>query len=144
MDRDTIKQTSEAVMQVYRDLESVPVERTCTGIAECCQFKLTGRTPYLTAGEALVAARAWKATGRKELPEHNEKACLFLGKDLKCKIYQSRPFGCRTHFCSAAGGPYGRKEVIHLIRRMEQIDGALGGQGALPIRTAVEKALKSM
>lgn len=44
-------------------------------------------------------------------------------------IYESRPFGCRTHFCAAAGGPYARRDVIDLIRRLEEIDQKLGGDG---------------
>ena len=44
------------VRQVYADLAQRPIERNCTRQTECCHFKLTGRTPYLTKGEALVAA----------------------------------------------------------------------------------------
>jgi hypothetical protein len=37
-------------------------------------------------------------------------------------IYESRPFGCRTHFCAKAGGMYPRKHVADLIQRLEAID----------------------
>ncbi|MEY2555124.1 MAG: uncharacterized protein QOF93_268, partial [Verrucomicrobiota bacterium] len=57
------------VRQIYLDLAQKPLQRNCLRKTECCHFKLTGRTPYLTKGEAVVAARAFRATGRKSLPE---------------------------------------------------------------------------
>jgi Fe-S-cluster containining protein len=61
-----------------------------------------------------------------------------------CLIYDSRPFGCRTHFCVAAGGPYARREVIDLIRRLEAIDEALGGTGPRLLPNAISDALKEL
>ncbi len=58
------------VRQVYVDLAQKPIQRNCLRKTECCHFKLTGRTPYLTKGEAVVAAKALRATGRKSLPEN--------------------------------------------------------------------------
>src|SRR2546430_11615656 len=46
------------VRQVYLDLAQKPIQRNCLRKTECCHFKLTGRTPYLTKGEAVVAAEA--------------------------------------------------------------------------------------
>ena len=51
------------------------------------------------------------------------------------------PFGCRTHFCGAAGGPYKRREVVDLIRRLEDIDTALGGVGPRTLPVAVKESL---
>jgi len=62
----------------------------------------------------------------------------------KCLIYDSRPFGCRTHFCQAAGGPMDRQEVLDLIRRLEQIDLQLGGDGPHPLASAVSRALEEL
>ncbi len=70
-----------------------------------------------------------KALGRKAMPERGDGACPLLKDDGKCLIYADRPFGCRTHFCRAAGGPYARAEVIDLIRKLEEIDRKLGGEG---------------
>ncbi len=131
----------EEVRAVYRDLAQRPVERSCTLLTECCQFKLTGRTPMLTRGEALLAAKALRASGRKALPVRNDGACPMLRADGKCMIYADRPFGCRTHFCAAAGGPYARSEVLDLIRRLEVIDARLEGDGPRAIEAAVEDAL---
>ncbi len=58
-----------------------------------------------------------------------------------CLIYEARPFGCRTHFCAAAGGPYARREVADLIHRLEAIDHSLGGDGASALPHALRVAL---
>ena len=135
----------EEVRQVYRDLAQRPIERCCTRLTECCQFKLTGRTPYLTKGEALLAAKAFRASGRKSLPHNPDGACPMLNRSTgNCLIYESRPFGCRTHFCAAAGGPYARREVLDLIRRLEAVDVALGGSGPRVLNSAVADALEQI
>jgi len=59
----------------------------------------------------------------------------------KCLIYEARPFGCRTHFCPAAGGPYARRDVLDLIRRLEDVDRQLGGDGPSPIEAAIRREL---
>lgn len=130
------------VRAVYAELAQRPVERNCRQMAECCQFQITGRIPHLTRGEALVAARAVRATGRKQLPERTDGACPLLDpKTARCLIYENRPFGCRTHFCKAAGGPYERHEVLDLIRRLEVVDATLGGDGAHTLPLALAAAL---
>ena len=135
----------ESVQQIYRDLAVRPIERSCISRTECCQFRLTGRTPFLTKGEAFAAAKAWRAAGRTKLPESPDGACPLLDRSTgKCRIYDGRPFGCRTHFCAAAGGPYARREVVDLIHKLEDLDRALGGDGALPLPAAVERALREL
>lgn len=133
------------VRAVYGDLAARPITRACTLRTECCQFKLTGRTPQLTRGEALVAAKALRATGRKQLPNRTDGACPLLDeRTARCLIYDGRPFGCRTHYCAAAGGPTARRDVLDLIRRLEVIDEQLDGDGPHPIHSAVERALASL
>lgn len=130
------------VRAVYDALASRSVERNCALRTECCQFKLTGRVPYLTRGEALAAARGWRATGRRTLPVRADGVCPMLDvKTGRCLIYEHRPFGCRTHFCRAAGGPYERKTVIDLICRLEAVDAALGGSEAQSLENAVAAEL---
>jgi len=131
------------VEKIYDELADRPLERNCTGRAECCHFKLTGRTPFLTRGEALLAARALKATGRKQLTSSRDGACPLLESG-RCQIYENRPFGCRTHFCKAAGGPYARNEVKDLIQRLEDIDREIGGSGAVNLPVAVAWAMEQM
>jgi Fe-S-cluster containining protein len=134
----------DEVRAVYRTLEQRPVERTCVRRTECCRFQLTGMVPYLTRGEAMVAARDVRRVGRTKLPSREDGACPLLDADGDCLIYDGRPFGCRTHFCTAAGGPYERGEVLDLIRRLEDIDHRLGGDGGRPLPSAVAWALRNL
>jgi Fe-S-cluster containining protein len=131
----------DGVRTIYTELASRPVERDCIGRAECCRFKLTGRTPFLTRGEALVAAQAVRASGRKKLAPSPDGACPLL-EGGRCRVYEGRPFGCRTHFCKAAGGPYARGEVRDLIQQLDDIDRELGGNGGVNLPGAMEWALK--
>jgi uncharacterized protein len=131
------------VRKIYDELATRPVDRQCLRRTECCQFKLTGLTPYLTKGEALVAARAVRASGRRQLPAAVHGACPMLeAPSGRCSIYADRPFACRTHFCAAAGGPLARSEVVDLIRRLETIDAQLGGDGPRKLPAALAAALK--
>lgn len=130
------------VRSVYADLAARPLDRDCVRLKECCHFKLTGRTPYLTKGEALLAAKALRTAGRTQLPRNASGACPLLEETTgNCLIYEARPFGCRTHFCAAAGGPYSRQEVVDLIRRLEAVDEQLGGTGPRLLQNAVADAL---
>ena len=137
------KLAAAEVRKVYAELASRPASRHCTLLAECCQFQITGKTPYLTKGEALVAAQALKATGRRSLPVREDGACPLLDSGTaKCLIYDSRPFGCRTHFCPAAGGPFPRRDVAGFIHTLEETARCLGGPDARPITLAIQEFLE--
>jgi Fe-S-cluster containining protein len=143
--RDQINAALAEVRAIYAELAKRPLQRQCEMRTECCRFQLTGLTPQLTAGEALLAAKAFRATGRKTLPELQDGACPLLQRETgHCLIYADRPFGCRTHFCAAAGGPYPRKQVLDLIRRLEAVDECLGGDGPHVIQTALSVALRQI
>jgi hypothetical protein len=136
---------SEAITEVkkiHAELAQRPLERQCALRTGCCQFQRTGKIPHLTRGEALLAAKALRATGRKTLPVRDDGACPLLDPSTaRCLIYESRPFGCRTHFCQAAGGIYPRAHVLDLIHRLEHIDRHLGGNGPTPLEKALQAAL---
>jgi len=146
MNRSDKMQTAlDEVRKVYVDLAQRPIERNCLRQTECCHFKLTGRTPYLTKGEALLAAMEFRASGRKSLPQTADGLCPLLDRDTgNCLIYEARPFGCRTHFCSAAGGPIARREVIDLIRRLEHVDLMLNGNDPCILQKAIAEALHEL
>lgn len=142
---DSVDTALRATRAIYSEIDRRPVQRDCVRRTECCQFKLTGRTPMLTAGEALVVAAALRAGGRRSLPESADATtgrCPLLDPTGRCLVYDARPFGCRTHFCAAAGGPYSRDEVRDLVRRLEEIDAQIGGDGVHALPTAVESALE--
>ncbi len=139
----TFAHTSE-IKAIYQALSERVLERACTMRTECCQFLLTGKTPMLTKGEASFAATGVRASGRKKLTPRDDGACPMLGRNGRCTIYAHRPFGCRTHFCAAAGGPYPRRAVADLIQRLEALDEKLGGDGPRPIQSAVADALEEI
>src|SRR5260221_11676198 len=68
----------DAVRAIYEELANRPIERACITRTECCHFRLTGRTPFLTKGEALTAAKAWRATGRTRPPDSPDRAFPLL------------------------------------------------------------------
>ena len=145
MRHEELQHTLDEVRAVYAELAKLPLERSCQRRTGYCRFQLTGLTPQITKGEALVAARGLRATGRKELPESADGACPLLKPETgTCMIYADRPFGCRTHFCEAAGGPYPRKHLLDLIRRLEEVDRQLGGDGPRQIQAAVADALEEV
>jgi Fe-S-cluster containining protein len=134
---------ADEVRAIYAELSQRPIDRNCVRAKNCCHFKLTGRTPFLTKGEAMVAAQALRRTGRTRLPGAPVGFCPLLDRSTgDCLIYESRPFGCRTHFCAAAGGPYARAEVIDLIRRLEELDEQLDGDGPHKLEEALRVALE--
>ena len=126
------------LMEVRRLLDegAFRAQRFCTGAADCCRFRLTGETPHVTRRAAWVTGRACGRT-RLELPPDGR--CAFLSGQGKCMIYEGRPLACRTHFCVPAGGALPRREVIDLIHALEDIDAALGGDGASRLPEAVER-----
>jgi Fe-S-cluster containining protein len=83
-----------------------------------------------------------RAAGKTAIKPHPGGDCPLLGPLGRCTIYQHRPFGCRTHFCDAAGGPYPRKHVAALVHRLEALDERLGHHdGSRPFEKALADAL---
>ena len=94
-----------------------------------------------------MAAKAWRSAGRTKLANAKsaDGSCPLLDpRTGKCLIYDSRPFGCRTHFCADAGGPYARRDVADLIHRLEDLSRKIGGTDAQPLPAAVEQALREL
>lgn len=141
-DRREEERVRAEVSSVYEDLAARPLERACVLRTECCRFRSTGQVPYLTRGEAVVAALAVRRTGRVKLKDSDSGDCPLLDVHGRCSIYDDRPFGCRTHYCRAAGGVYPRRDVLDLIRRLEELDARLGGEGGVPLPGAVARALR--
>lgn len=100
--------------------------------AQCCHFAMTGREPYPTAVELEEVRRATQSapSARKDprrLPMAELRACPLLSSEGRCRVYASRPFGCRTFFCDHSEGPFGSKkkfprdEVNALGRRVADL-----------------------
>ncbi len=84
----------------------------------CCQFAVTGREPYPTAVELEEVRHAMRSAGidanaprdPRKLPLAAElRPCPLLSESGRCRIYASRPLGCRTFFCQTAEAPYGAR-----------------------------------
>jgi hypothetical protein len=81
--------------------------------AQCCHFAITGREPYPTAVELEEVRHAMRSAsialapprrptglrGVRGLPVVDLRPCPLLSPEGRCRIYASRPFGCRTFFC---------------------------------------------
>ena len=102
----------------------------CTDAREaprCCHFAVTGREPYPTAVELEEVRQGMRAANvaprdPRKLPLVTRAAgagdpappgsCPLLSPEGRCRIYASRPFGCRTFFCQTAEGPAGPRSRI--------------------------------
>lgn len=109
--------------------------------ARCCHFAVTGREPYPTAVELEEVRHAAASLGtpvrtagagdRRKLRvaprEPSRGECPLLSDAGRCRIYASRPFGCRTFFCHDAEGPSGpsakppRDAILALGRRIADL-----------------------
>jgi hypothetical protein len=130
-----------ALLALYAEVDALQHGLTCacsaagvgsTPEAQCCHFGVTGREPYPTAveleevrhavgatGAALHAApRGAPAGGGRKLPLAELRACPLLSADGRCRIYASRPFGCRTFFC---GQKLPRQAVGSIGRRIADL-----------------------
>ena len=94
---------------------------SCPASGDCCQLQKTQREPWLYPSE-------WKLlrAAVPQLPaERVDGGCVFLDETgLRCSVYASRPFGCRTFFCSRIVGPKRQPvdEVDALYRRLDGVN----------------------
>lgn len=108
------------VRAIYRKADAAWAPWSCPASGDCCQLAVTGREPWLYAGEWEVLREAF---GTRPLPPARaDGACPFLdASGRRCGVYAHRPFGCRTYFCHRVQGP-GREpaEVADaLLRRLD-------------------------
>ena len=142
---------------IYAEVDAALAPFSCEGTRECCHFGVTGREPYPTAVEMAEVHEAVRAGGislgavlrgasreRRTLPivardahesrESNARRCPLLSMEGRCRIYASRPFGCRTHFCHRASGPgkLPRKELLRLSRAVAALSSRFAPRDPLP------------
>lgn len=123
------------LMRLYEEVDALLAPYACASSAECCNFANTGREPYPTTvelaevGEAMRRAGITPAGGRDkkrrrlEVAGRGDRTCPLLSPDDRCRIYASRPFGCRTYFCERRTGPrkLPRDAVQALSRRIADL-----------------------
>ncbi len=124
------------LLALYAEAEALLTGVTCDASTDCCRFGVTGREPYPTAIERAELTRGMQAAGvRLNTPSHprtrlqvaDERRCPLLDDAGRCRVYQARPFGCRTFFCErgrdASGDPVvlPRRELQALGRRIADL-----------------------
>jgi hypothetical protein len=135
------------LLAVYAEVDALLAEWACAcsrvrpgEVPEvpCCHFGVTGREPYPTAIELEEVHHAVRAAPparrdpkRLQLVAGSRatdlRACPLLSPEGRCRIYASRPFGCRTFFCDEAEAPFGatrklpRSPVNALGRRIADL-----------------------
>jgi uncharacterized protein len=121
--------------------------------ARCCHFAVTGREPYPTAVELEEVRHGLRTAGLasrhpRKLPMVTARelgACPLLSADGLCRIYASRPFGCRTFFCDHAEAPFSatsrlpRDAIQTLGRRVADLSARFAPRdpGPRPLRRAL-------
>ncbi len=97
------------LLALYEEVDALLSPFSCPSSGDCCHFARTGREPYPHAvelAEVEHAAQSVKVNRPKRLRiVDDERTCPLLGDDKRCRIYASRPFGCRTYFCNRMDGP---------------------------------------
>jgi uncharacterized protein len=111
------------LLALYAEADALVAGWTCACSAEakpgelpqvrCCQFAVTGREPYPTAVELAEVQHAMRIVGidasppraARSLPMAELRPCPLLSETGRCRIYASRPLGCRTFFCQNAEPP---------------------------------------
>jgi hypothetical protein len=130
-----------ALLALYAEVDALLEGWSCacsragvggTPEAQCCHFAVTGREPYPTAVELEEVRHAMRAGGvaardPRKLPIADLRPCPLLSDDGRCRVYASRPFGCRTFFCDHCEAPFGariklpRDEVNAIGRRIADL-----------------------
>ncbi|MEI7894209.1 MAG: hypothetical protein WCI05_14035 [Myxococcales bacterium] len=110
---------------LYADVDALMAPYSCDRSTDCCRFAVTGREPYPTPieREAMVRALAARGVSGKRARALRtatgpERSCPWLDDIGGCRVYEARPFGCRTYFCR---GKVPRREVQTLARRLTEL-----------------------
>jgi Fe-S-cluster containining protein len=135
---------------LYAEVDALLEPFRCEGTTECCRFAITGREPYPTAVELDAVQRAIAAVGGpraafgggRHLPLARDGRCPLLDAAGRCRIYESRPFGCRTFFCERVEGPgkLPRRELLALGARVAALSARAfpADPAARPLTRALE------
>jgi Fe-S-cluster containining protein len=124
---------------IYAALAEVFAESYCPRSTRCCRFRETGKVPYVWPIEAERIRRAVARRGGRLPRGGGPENCPLLAADGACSVYDDRPFGCRTFFCSDATLPFGRRraEVEELAGRLKDLALAQDGE-LLPLTACIE------
>lgn len=145
------------LLALYLETDQRLAGVSCDSSTDCCHFGRTGREPYPTAVEVAEIEHAMRAAGgasafaaaRSRLPIlpklPDERKCPLLSAEGKCRVYASRPFGCRTFFCdravSADGKKLPRAEIQALSKRVAALSAKAFARdpGPRTLESAIER-----
>lgn len=143
-----------ALRALYARVDALFADTSCDASTDCCRFAVTGREPYVTTLELAELVRAVRAAGglpkRRGLPlvqaADDERRCPLLGEDGRCRVYASRPFGCRTFFCARAvrPGKAPRDEVRALLTELSALAERFDVRGARGTPLTQARALRDL
>lgn len=127
-------ETRRELRALYAEVDALLGGHSCELSKDCCHFGVTGKEPQPTPAELALVFEALRARGitlatpkpprgRRHLPLADSRRCPILGQDDRCRIYEARPFGCRTFFCDRRTGPgkMPRKEIAAVGRRIADL-----------------------
>jgi Fe-S-cluster containining protein len=127
------KRAAQETRAVLRQASAAWAKHSCPGTAECCQLAITKREPWLWPSEWVVIQERLKREKRAVPEPRADGACPFLDASGKrCSIYEDRPLGCRTFFCSRIVGPskIPAEETNSLLERLAAINLATDDEAA--------------
>ncbi|MGQ0504086.1 MAG: YkgJ family cysteine cluster protein [Myxococcaceae bacterium] len=127
---------------VLRQADAAYKPYACPATAECCQLAQRQREPWLWPTEWRIL---FKHVGGELPPERADGGCPFLDSSgLRCRVYEARPFGCRTFFCDRRTGPKREpvEQVIALSKRLERVAQSVDPDcaGPRPLREWIQEA----
>jgi hypothetical protein len=132
-----------ALLALYEEVDALTLGMSCAcsqaGVggapdAQCCHFAVTGREPYPTAVELEEVRHAVRAANVAVAPPARGglahlRPCPLLSPEGRCRIYASRPFGCRTFFC---GQKVPRESIAAIGRRIADLSVRFAGKSGGP------------
>ena len=127
-----------ALLAIYREVDALLAPYGCELSGDCCDVGISGREPAPTTvemAEVLHAAKRAPHLKSRRLPlAEAPQRCAMLGDDGRCRIYASRPFGCRTFFCARMTGPrkLPRAAIVALSRRIAELSEQTFSRDPLP------------
>ena len=137
---DSLRRSDELekkLRDLYARTDALFAAWTCPGSARCCQFGLTGRQPELWSVEGALLERSLRQRPAPKKAGAPGDCPAFDPATRRCRAYEDRPFGCRTHFCDQAQpcGKNPRSDIRALARELAALGESAGNNvRLLPIR----------
>ncbi len=122
----------ERLRSLYQETDDLFAGWSCAASGECCRFSVTGRQPLLWPIEWRMLHAALRANPPRKGTDVGD-CPAFDVLTRRCRAYQARPFGCRTHFCQEASraGKNPREAIRQLARRLADLSAHAEPSGAL-------------